>query len=188
MLADILPLLKKAAIRQKWVLFTAFSILFCFWLLLQHSVRQGVSRSLMEQETSSAVLLHALEDSVVRSFQAVNSSMLTLAESLPQREQGLDIENTLREQLRTSPQIRSIDLIKVDGLVVASVTRSEGVRLNYNCINTLRRETMTEFVIEAPRPGRYPNDPFEARSAHQHIPFCIPVRDTQGQTTHVLIA
>ena len=188
MLSNIIFLLKNAALRQKWVLLTALAILLCFWLVLQHTMRQGVSRSLAEQKTSNAVLLHALEDTVVRSFQSVNSSMLTLAESLPQLDSGMDVNNVLREQLRTSPQLRAIDLLDTRGIVTASVTQSIGAQLPYSCVSILNNEPLTEFVIESPREGRYPKDPFALHSAHSHIPFCVPVHNAQGQLSQVLVA
>lgn len=181
-------LFKSALIRQKWIFVSVALLLVFFWLVLQHTIHQGVARSLSEQESSGALLLHALEDSVVRSFQSVNSSMLTLAESLPQLDQRTEIESVLREQLRTSPQLRAIDLADSQGEILFSVTRAKGAILDYPCLKTLRDETLTEFVIETPKPGRYPNDPFVARSAHTHIPFCIPVRNSGGELAQVLIA
>lgn len=99
----MMSLLRNAAFRQKWVFLTVIFILLCFWLVLQHTARQGVARSLTEQGTSNAVLLHALEDTVVRSFQSVNSTMQTLAESLSLQDAGLDINKVLQEHLRISP-------------------------------------------------------------------------------------
>lgn len=188
MLADIVSLLKNAAFRQKWVFLTALFILLCFWGALQYTARQGVARSLAEQDTSNAVLVHALEDTVVRSFQSVNSSMQTLAESLSAQASGLDINNVLHEQLRISLQLRAIDLLDTDGIVIASVTNSKGSDGAYACLAVLKDEPLTEFVIETPRKGRYPNDPFAAQSAHAYIPFCVPVRDAQGQLSRVLVA
>ena len=188
MLAHIVLLLKSAASRQKWVFLTALFVLLCFWVVLQHTARQGVARSLAEQDTSNAVLLHALEDTVVRSFQSVNSSMQTLAESLSLQDSGLDINNVLREQLRISLQLRALDLLDTQGVVLASVTQSSGNQEAYACIDVLKNEPLTEFVIETSRQGRYPNDPFAAQSAHRYIPFCVPVRDAQGHLSHVLVA
>lgn len=183
-----MSLLKNAAFRQKWVFLTVIFILLCFWLVLQHTARQGVTRSLAEQGTSNAVLLHALEDTVVRSFQSVNSSMQTLAESLSLQDSSLDINKVLQEQLRISPQLRAIDVLDTRGLVLASVTASKGSQGSYACLDMLKTEPLTEFVIETPRQGRYPNDPFAAQSAHRYIPFCVPVRDAQGQLSQVLVA
>lgn len=188
MLLNISLLLKNAALRQKWVFITALFILLCFWLVLQHTAHKGVARSLAEQDTSNAVLLHALEDTVVRSFQSVNSSLLTLAESIPQLATDQDIKNVLIEQLRTSPQLRAVDLVSPQGLVVASGTNSKGSYLSYSCLDTLNKELMTEFIIESPRKGRYPNDPFAAESVHTYIPFCVPIHDHAGQLSSVLIA
>lgn len=183
-----MSLLKNAVFRQKWVFLTALFILLCFWLVLQHTARQGVARSLAEQDTSNAVLLHALEDTVVRSFQSVNSSMQTLAESLSQQDSALNINSVLREQLRISPQLRTIDLLDADGLLVASATNSKGSTASYACLDRLKSESLSTFVIETPRQGRYPNDPFAAQSAHRYIPFCVPIRDAQEQLSQVLIA
>lgn len=189
MLSNFIILLKNAAFRQKWVFLIAAFVLLCFWLVLQHTARQGVARSLAEQDTSNAVLLHALEDTVVRSFQSVNSSMQTLAESLPQLDSGLvGIDKLLGEQLRISPQLRAIDLLDTQGLVIASVTKSKGSKANYSCLNVLNSEPLTEFVIESLRQGRYPNDPFAAHSMHHYIPFCVPVRDANNQLVNVLVA
>ncbi|HKM16273.1 MAG TPA: EAL domain-containing protein [Marinospirillum sp.] len=188
MLSNLFLLLKNATFRQKWVLLTALFILLCFWLVLQHTARQGVARSLAEQDASNAVLLHALEDTVVRSFQSVNSSMLTLAESIPQLASDQDIRNVLLEQLRTSPQLRAIDLLDTQGLVITSVTNNKGNQVTYSCIDTLNNEPLTAFVIESLQKGRYPNDPFAAQSVHQYIPFCVPVHDASGQLSKVLIA
>jgi len=162
--------------------------LLCFWAALQYIARQGDARSLAEQDTSNAVLLHALEDTVVRSFQSVNSSMQTLAESLSAQASGLDINNVLHDQLRISLQLRAIDLLDTDGVVIASVTKSKGSNGAYSCLAVLKNEPLTEFVLETPRKGRYPNDPFAAQSAHSYIPFCVPVRDAQGQLSRVLVA
>ena len=188
MISNIASLLKNAAFRQKWVFITAFLILLCFWLVLQHTARQGVARSLAEQNTSNAILLHALEDTVVRSFQSVNSSMLSLAESVPQQGSNRDINNMLLEQLRISPQLRSIDLLNTEGLVIASVTKSKGSKGAYTCLEELKKEPLTEFVIESPRRGRYPNDPFAAESIHEYIPFCVPVRNSKGELLQLLVA
>lgn len=188
MLSNLFLLLKNATFRQKWVLFTALFILLCFWLVLQHSARQGVARSLAEQDASNAILLHALEDTVVRSFQSVNSSMLTLAESIPQLASNQDIKNVLLEQLRTSPQLRAIDLLDTQGVVIVSVTKNKGNQVTYSCLDTLKKEPLTAFVIESLQKGRYPNDPFAAQSVHQYIPFCVPVHDASGQLSKVLIA
>lgn len=186
--SKLIFLLKNAAFRQKWVFLTASFILLSFWLVLRHTGQQGVARSLAEQDTSNAVLLHALEDTVVRSFQSVNSSMQTLAESLPQLGTSVDINKVLREQLRISPQLRAVDVLEPHGLVIASVTKSKGSQGDYDCLEVLRNEPLTEFVIEIPRQGRYPNDPFAAQSVHRYIPFCVPVRDSNSQLSQVLVA
>lgn len=188
MLSDLALLLKNAAFRQKWVLLTAFLILLCFWLVLQHTASQGVARSLAEQDTSNGVLLHALEDTVVRSFQSVNSSMQTLAESIPQQDLNSGLNNVLREQLRISPQLRAVDLLNPDGLVIASVTKSKGSQSTYSCLDALKNNPLIEFIIENPQQGRYPNDPFAKQSVHNYIPFCVPVRDANGELAQVLLA
>ena len=187
-LTHLASLLKNAAFRQKWVFLTALLILIFFWAALQYTARQGVARSLAEQDTSNAVLLHALEDTVVRSVQSVNSSMQTLAESLSQHNPSLKVNNVLREQLRILPQLRAIDVLDTEGLVTASVTNSQGSAGAYSCLDVLKSEPLTEFVIETPRKGRYPSDPFAAQSAHSYIPFCVPVHDVQGQLSQVLVA
>ena len=186
--SDFLVLLKSAIVRQKWVLLAAMSILLGFWLVQQHTARQGVARSLAEQATSNAVLLHALEDTVVRSFQSVNSSMRTLADGLARPSSSVEVNAVLREQLRTSLQLRAVDVLDADGVVFASVTSALGGTADYACINRLKNEPLTEFVIEAPRQGRYPNDPFAAQSAQAYIPFCVPVHDAQGQLAQVIVA
>ena len=173
--SDFLVLLKSAIVRQNWVLLAAMSILLGFWLVQQHTARQGVARSLAEQATSNAVLLHALEDTVVHSFQSVNSSMRTLADGLARPSSSVEVNAVLREQLRTSLQLRAVDVLDADGVVFASVTSALGGTADYACINRLKNEPLTEFVIEAPRQGRYPNDPFAAQSAQAYIPFCVPV-------------
>lgn len=187
-LTHFASILKNAAFRQKWVFLTALLILLCFWAALQYTAHQGVERSLAEQNTSNAVLLHALEDTVVRSVQSVNSSMQTLAESLSQRNPSLKVNNVLREQLRILPQLRALDVLDTEGLVVASVTSSQGKAETYSCLAVLKSEPLTEFVIETPRKGRYPSDPFAAQSAHHYIPFCVPVNDAEGQLIQVLVA
>ncbi len=188
MLANTLFFFRSALIKQKWILLGALVALIFFWVVLQHTVDKGVSRSLAEQDSSNELLVHALEDSIVRSFQSVNSSMLTLVETLPQLQDQLEMENVLREQLRTSPQLRSIDVLNSDGVIAVSVTRSSGQALNYSCIDQLKRDPMSEFVIDTPKHGRYPNDPFADRSTLTHIPFCFPVRDAQGELEKILIA
>ncbi len=188
MLANTLIFLKSALIRQKWIFLGALGALLFLWLVLHHTVNKGVSRSLAEQEASSALLAHALEDSVVRSFQSVNSSMIALVESLPQLGERIEVENVLREQLRTSPQLRSIDLLDAEGIIIATVTRNFGAKLSYSCIKRLQTESMTEFVIGSPKAGRYPNDPFADRTALSHIPLCMPVRDEMGNVQKILIA
>lgn len=185
---NVLFSIKDAAYRIKWVFVSAAAILLCFWLFLQHTAHQAVERSLAEQNTSNAVLLHALEDTVIRSFQAVNSSLQVLAESLPELHADSDINNALLEQLRTSPQLRALDVLDTQGLVLASATKSKGNIANYACLGVLNGEPTTEFVIEAARLGRYPNDAFAAQSAHRYIPFCVPVRDKSGQLSKVLVA
>lgn len=188
MLANFASLVKDAAFRQKWILLSALFILLCFWLVLQHTARQSVSRSLAEQDTSNAAMLHALEGTVVRSFQSVNSSMQALAKSVSKQNSHLDITKVLNEQLRISPQLRSIDVLDGHGLVTASASKSLGKQENYACLNTLQNEPITDFVIEASHKGRYPNDPFAEQSSHHYIPLCIPVKDAQGQLTKVLVA
>ena len=103
--------IKSSLLHQKWVFLVGFSVVFMFWVLLQHALEKGVQRSLDEQVTRNAVLLHALEDSVVRSFQSVNASVKTLAESLPELGRQDEIKKVIQEQLHISPQIRSIDLL-----------------------------------------------------------------------------
>lgn len=181
-------LLKSAAFRQKWILLAALFILLCFWLVLQHTSRQGVNRSLAEQNTSNAAMLHALEGAVVRSFQSVNSSMQTLAKSLSKQNSILNINKVFEEQLRISPQLRAIDLLDSHGRVIVSATKSLGNQADYACIDTLKNEPLTDFVIESTRKGRYPNDLFAEQSPHHYIPLCIPVKNLEGQLTQVLIA
>ena len=120
MIANLFFLVKNAAFRQKWVFVAALLILLYFWLALQHTARQGVTRSLAEQSTSNAVLLHALEDTVVRTFQSVNSAMQILAESVAQQNTVPNINDLLDEQLRTFPQLRSIELLDAQGVVRAA--------------------------------------------------------------------
>lgn len=188
MLANLASLIKDAAFRQKWILLSAVFILFCFWLVLQHTAQQSVSRSLAEQNTSNAAMLHALEGTVVRSFQSVNSSMQALAKSLSQQNSNLAINKLLIEQLRILPQLRTIDVLDDHGLVTASASKSLGKQDSYACLKTLQNEPLTDFVIEAPRKGRYPNDPFAEQSSHYYIPLCFPVKDTDGQLSKVLVA
>lgn len=188
MLSELALRLKNIVSRQKWILLTTLSILLCFWLLLQHTASQGVARSLAEQETSNGALLHALEDTIIRSFQSVNSSMQALAESIPQQDLDSGINHLLREQLRISPQLRAVDVLKPDGTVVASVTKSKGSKATYTCLDTLNNNPLIEYVIETPRQGRYPNDPFAQESAHTYIPFCVPERDAHGELAHVVLA
>lgn len=188
MLVNTLFFLKSALIRQKWIFLGALCVLVFLWFVLLHTVEKGVSRSLAEQEASNALLAHAIEDSIVRSFQSVNSSMITLVESLPQLDERTEIENIFREQLRTSPQLRAIDLLDATGVVRATVTRNYGARLDYPCIGRLKSESMTELAIGTPKPGRYPNDPFAERTALSHIPLCLPVRDNRGQVSNILVA
>lgn len=59
--------------------------------------------------------------------------------------------------------------------------------MDYSCLAVLENEPQTEFVIENPRQGRYPHDPFAAQSAHSYIPLCVPVHDVQGQLSQVLV-
>ncbi|OOV85924.1 bifunctional diguanylate cyclase/phosphodiesterase [Oceanospirillum linum] len=183
-----LSLLKSALIRQKWIFGGATLVLAFFWFVLQHTIDRGVSRSLAEQDSSNALLAHALEDSVVRSFQSVNSTMMSLVESLPQLEGRFEIENVLRERLRTSPQLRSLDLLNANGTIQATVTRNVGTNLSYSCVERLRADVMAEFIIGLPEPGRYPNDPFANRSALSHIPLCMPITDEKGQLQNILMA
>ena len=188
MLAHSVSLIKNAMLRQKWVLLAMLFVLLCFWITLQHTARQGVARSLAAQETSSEVLLHALEDAVVRTFSSVNNAMQTLSERIAHANPPFDISTVLREQLYASPQIRAIDVLTTQGVVVASVTKSVGVQMDYSCLAVLANEPHTEFVIENPRQGRYPHDLFAAQSAHSYIPLCVPVHDAQGQLSQVLVA
>lgn len=187
MLAHPVSLLKNAALRQKWVLLCMLLVLLCFWMTLQHTARQGVARSLAEQETSNQVLLHALEDTVIRTFFSVNNAMQTLSERIAHADSTFNINTVLQEQLYASPQVRAIDVLTTQGVVVASVTKSVGVQMDYSCLAVLENEPQTEFVIENPRQGRYPHDPFAAQSAHSYIPLCVPVHDVQGQLSQVLV-
>ncbi|WP_211251296.1 bifunctional diguanylate cyclase/phosphodiesterase [Marinospirillum insulare] len=188
MLPNIYVLIKNAALRQKGVFLTAFFIVFCFWLVLQHTAQRGVERSLAEQNTSNAVLLHALEDTVIRSFQSVNSSMQTIAESLQQLESSKAINHLLADQLRISPQLRAIDLLDSEGSVIASATSGLASKLDYPCVTSLQNEPLTEFIIETPKKGRYPDDPYAEDSKHSYLPFCVPVRNEQGQLLSLLVA
>lgn len=188
MIANLFFSVQKTAFRQKWVFVTALLILLYFWSAFQHTARQGVSRSLAEQGASNAVLLHALEDTVVRSFQSVNSALQILSESLSSQNLALESTHLLDEQLRTFPQLRSIELLNASGTVVSSPTAPAGIQADYSCIGMLQEQPWTEFVLETPRQGRYPQDPFAARSAHAYIPFCVPVRDGQGQLSQILVA
>ncbi len=183
-----LLLLRRALVHQKWIFGSATFVLVFFWIVLQHTIDKGVSRSLAEQDSSNALLVHALEDSVVRSFQSVNSTMMSLVESLPQLDGRLEIENVLRERLRTSPQLRSLDLLSANGTIQATVTRNLGSRLNYSCVDRLREDVMAEFIIGLPEAGRYPNDPFANQSALSHIPFCMPITDKNGKLKNILMA
>ncbi len=78
-LAQLMSFLKNTVFRQKRIFLTALVIVLCFWLLLQHTAHKSITRSLAEQETSNAILLQALEDTVARSFQAINSSNAKLS-------------------------------------------------------------------------------------------------------------
>ncbi len=180
--------IKSSLLHQKWVFLVGFSVVFMFWVLLQHALEKGVQRSLDEQVTRNAVLLHALEDSVVRSFQSVNASVKTLAESLPELGRQDEIKKVIQEQLHISPQIRSIDLLDVKGLVKVSAVGSEGEMLNYSCIGALLEDPLREYQIDTPVSGRYPGDPFSGRTPQQHIPFCISVKDELGQIRSILLA
>ena len=98
MLAHPVSLLKNAALRQKWVLLCMLLVLLCFWMTLQHTARQGVARSLAEQETSNQVLLHALEDTVIRTFFSVNNAMQTLSERLAHADSTFNINPVLQDR------------------------------------------------------------------------------------------
>lgn len=169
---------------------TAFLVVLSFWLVLEHSLRQGLERSLQNQETSDAVLLHALEDTVVRSFQAINASLTTISESLPKLGDEHNIARILSDQLRTAPQIRAVDLIRLDQSVIASATGyqfqtgSQGL----SCVQPLLENDLADFIIGNPETGRYPGDPFGARTGLYYIPFCLPVRSEQGHIESVLVA
>lgn len=188
MLDNFLQLLSSSVKHQRRVFFVAGVLLLGFWLLLQQNLRHGAARTLNEQESSNMLLVHALEDSVTRAFQSVNSSMHALAESLPQIAPE-EVPELLKTQLRTSPQLRSFELIQADsGEVVASANANAIGKLDYACIAQIRNEPLSEFIIGKPKPGRYPNDRFATRSGLAHIPVCLPVQDAQGQVRQILIA
>lgn len=188
MFVNTLVFAKWAVMRQKWIFISAAGLLLFLWGVLYHSIDKGVSRSLVEQESSSKLLVHALEDSMVRSFQAVNASMQSLVEGLPQMEDPSDIERVLKEQLRVSPQLRAIDLLDATGVTQATVTGDLAVAVGYPCIQQLQQDEMLEFVIDEPKPGRYPNDPFATRVSQSHIPLCIPVRAAKAESVFTIVA
>ncbi|SJZ71356.1 PAS domain S-box-containing protein/diguanylate cyclase (GGDEF) domain-containing protein [Oceanospirillum multiglobuliferum] len=169
---------------------TALLIVLSFWLVLEHSLQKGLARSLQNQETSDAVLLHALEDTVVRSFQAINASLATISESLPLLGDEQNITRILSDQLRTAPQLRAVDLIRLDQTVIASATgyQYEDGSKGILCVQPLLENNLIEFVIGDPQEGRYPGDLFGARTGLHYVPFCFPVRSESGELVSVLVA
>ncbi len=159
-----------------------------FWLLLHHTLDRGVQRSLQEQVVRNAGLLRALEDSIIRSFQSVNAVVKTMAESLPELDEDADIRKLITEQLRISPQIRSITLFDLDGHIRVAAVGSKGMKLEPACIAPLVQDPLKEYLISPPQQGRYPGDPFADRMPHQYIPFCTTVRDALGEPKAILMA
>ncbi len=174
--------------HQKWVFLVATSVILMFCLLLHHTLEKGVQRSLQEQVVRNAGLLHALEDSIIRSFQSVNAVVKTMAESLPELNQDEEIRKLISEQLRISPQIRSITLFDLKGRIRVAAVGKEGLQLSPACITPLLQDPLKEYLISQPQQGRYPGDPFASRVPHQYIPFCVAVKDALGQPSGVLMA
>lgn len=181
-------MIRNAISQQKWVLAIALFVILLLSGLQQYAIERGIKRSLQEQVIRNRVLLHALEDSVVRSLQSVNSVMSTLAESLPKLENSTEITGIIREQLRMAPQLRSIDLLNLQGKALASATSNEGKFLEYACIPSLVNNNYRDYQIDIPKYGRYPGDPFSDRKIHKHIPFCVSVKDRSGNIIAILLA
>lgn len=194
--------------HQKWVWIIAMAVLMMFWGVLQHTLSQGLHRSLNEQEQRNAELLHALEDSVVRSFQSVNAALLVLSDQVTPTDNDA-LQRVFLDQLRTAPQLRSIEFTDQQGRVLASSGRhlvsvshmsvsaglsfelsgqSSASRIDNACFERLREDALLEFWIDTPSSGRFPGDPFAGRTPHRYISFCRAVRSAQGDLTGFLVA
>lgn len=123
---------------------------------LQKMLERGHERALAEQSETSSSLAFALEDSTVRSVQAVIGALETIAENAGERSATLD---TIKSRfLRGMPQLRYIDIVPLDEAGACT-----------------RRLSNTEVLFLPAQSGRFWGDSADIQGL-TYWPICVPYR------------
>lgn len=141
-------------------------------LLIEQAMSRGEQRALVEQAQTANALTHAFEDSVIRSLQAVQATLVNLSEQYESgRIRSETAELMIQQQLRSLPQLRQIDKVSTADAAACGVP-TEYIQ-------------SAGFYLGTPLPGRYWQQSTPA-SHYQYWPVCTPIFQ-QGQVSGFLL-
>ncbi|WP_417553079.1 putative bifunctional diguanylate cyclase/phosphodiesterase [Marinomonas fungiae] len=153
--------------RQTVVVVCTLIVLTVMTISLQSLLGRGHERALTEQSLTSATLVYAIEDSVVRATQAAVGALETLAANVLERP-----PNTLAilkdRLLRSLPQLRSVDFVPLAKAKVCT-----------------QRVSNMETLFLPPHPGRFWGDTINMVEL-SYWPICVPYR-LQGEIVGYVI-
>lgn len=121
-------------IQRQPVLLPAVAILLiCMSALLQQLLQRGYDRALSEQSATNMALIHAIEESVTLSIQAISGSLSLLSHQVPALSEK-SLARIEQEMLHSFPQLHSIDVVPLSDAVLC---QSEATSLNASRIQVL---------------------------------------------------
>ncbi|MBM6552059.1 putative bifunctional diguanylate cyclase/phosphodiesterase [Marinomonas ostreistagni] len=150
----MLKVLQKFIKQQPVVLACVLALLFVMAFSLQQILQRGQARAMQEQASTNSALTYVLEDSVVRSLQAVSGAMQSLAMNLMQR--SPQSTETLRQRLlRGLPQLRNIHIVPAAA------------------VSECQRDNLGDMVFLPVQQGRFWGDDVQLDGLH-YWPLCTP--------------
>ncbi len=166
-------------------LFTLLVATACFLLML-FVLDRGEQRATREQEEKTRLLAHALENTVIRSFQDVIGRLNSIEEALILNPdllaQDVDALNRILDDLLAlTPSLREVVVHDSAGAWIASSRQrppSDGAVAG-KCNARLLQNNHLDYLILEPQPGRYLGGR-SPRGNQQHIPVCVLLRDSLG--------
>lgn len=166
-------------------LFTLLVGAACFLLML-YVLESGEQRAVREQEEKAQLLAHAVENTVVRSFQDIIGRLSSVGEALTLNPSLLNhntpaLQGILRDLLDLTPGLREVAVIRADGQWIDSSRRNtpDDLVKAARCAQTLAATGSNDLLIMQPVPGRYLGSPEQGHLSH--IPICVTIRGESSE-------
>jgi diguanylate cyclase (GGDEF)-like protein/PAS domain S-box-containing protein len=167
-------------------LFTLLVSVACFALML-YVLDSGEQRAIREQEEKTQLLAHAVENTVVRSFQDVIGRLSSVGEALVLNPALLENDNPalkgiLKDLLELTPGLREVSVTSATGAWINSSRRGkpDDALKATRCALQLSGSATSDLLIQHPVPGRYLGSR-ATKGYLSHIPVCVTIRGEAGQ-------